>query len=77
MIWKCTKCGREVNCPKKPSERWEPVITVQVGKQSYEGRDNPNPYSSANHYGPVCFGGERGEDYYEHNWGKRIKEQAQ
>lgn len=68
--WKCSKCGRAVKSERKPNNRYEPVVTVVIAKNISEGVINQNTQSSASHYGPVCFGSDRGEDYFSHDWNK-------
>lgn len=70
MIWKCTLCGRRVQSQNKPNARFELVSSVHLGGNLYQGVTNTDASKAANHYGAVCFGPERGEDYQEHNWKK-------
>lgn len=66
--WMCSKCGHRVKSELIPNSRYEPVITHEVGHNEFEGRDNPDTQRAAGHYGCVCFGPDRGEDYFEHCW---------
>lgn len=76
MKWKCRQCRCVVECDTKPSDRYEPVLHVPVGADNrFVGVPNNYHHSSANHYGPICFGPEWGEDYYQHEW-QKVKEEG-
>lgn len=68
MKWKCSQCGHEVEYHEKPSDRFEHTSTVHIKDNEYRGVKNKDCSKSATHYGTICHGPERGEDYYQHNW---------
>lgn len=68
-LWKCSQCGDEAVCVEQPSERFERVTSVETGQRNVtRGITNHNYQRSASHWGPVCFGPDRGEDYQQHSW---------
>ena len=68
-LWKCAVCGDEALCDEQPSERFERVASVETGQKNVtKGVNNTDYQRSARHYGPVCFGPDRGEDYQCHSW---------
>jgi hypothetical protein len=70
--WHCHKCKTTVQCAEEPSSRTEIMYSCPVPGEhnSFIGVKNTNFTTSANHHGPVCFGSERGENYYQHEWKK-------
>jgi len=70
MKWRCKLCHLEVEADTEPNPRYEAVRTLPVPNErnSFVGVDNQDYKASACHSGPVCFGPERGEDYYRHDW---------
>lgn len=64
-FWKCRVCHKTVRCERVPSSRLEINAPVHVEGNTYMAS---GVATIARHYGPVCFGGERGEDYMQHEW---------
>lgn len=66
--WECSVCGQLVKSETRPSSRLIFSRNRSTGKCSSEHvKIEP---TTDHEYSTICFGGERGEDYYHHNWVK-------